>query len=115
MIWEGKMYLPWQMIFYLTSGLITLIVVSLFTRPVAREKLDRLYACLRTPIAKDEPETAPFTLPPGVEPSARRPWIRHRDFEIPKPDKISLIGFFAGWVAVGILVALFYWVLSYGS
>ncbi len=32
-----EVYLPWQMVFYLTAGLTAGVVVSLFTRPVARE------------------------------------------------------------------------------
>jgi len=63
MLFEGKLYLPWQMILYISAGFITAIVVSLFTRPVEKKKLDRFYECLRTPIAPNEPETKPFTLP----------------------------------------------------
>ncbi|UCD29009.1 MAG: sodium:solute symporter family protein [Planctomycetota bacterium] len=111
MIWDSKLYLHWQMIFYLITGLITLIIVSLFTKPIPQEKLDRFYTCLRTPVSPNESETAPFTLPAGTEPAPRQVWIDHPDFEIPKPQPVSLIGFFAGWVAVGILVALFYGVL----
>jgi len=115
MLYEDKLYMPWQMIFYLIAGFVAMIVVSLVTRPVTTKKLDRVYSCLRTPIGPNEPETAPFTLPPGTEPAPRNVWLDHPDFEIPKPDRTSIIGFFAGWAAVAALVALFYWVLSLGS
>ena len=109
---DAVISLPWQMICYLTVGLVTMIVVSLFTRPVAKEQLDSFYTCLRTPIGTDEPETEPFTLPPGTEPAPRQVWFDHPDFEIPKPTPVDIIGFFAGWAGVGLLIAVFYWILG---
>ncbi|UCG48807.1 MAG: hypothetical protein JSU94_03315, partial [Phycisphaerales bacterium] len=88
-----------------------LVVVSLFTRRVATERLDRLYACLRTPIGADEPETEPFTLPSGVQAGPRNVLIDHPDFEIPRPTAIGLFGFAAAWVGVGLLVAAVYWII----
>jgi len=112
MLFEGRLYLPWQMIIYLAVGLVTNIVVSLFTRPTEKEKLDKFYECLRTPVVPGEPETEPFTLPEGVKPGPRRPWIDHPDFEIPKPNLITIVGFIGGWVAVGLLIWAFFWILS---
>ena len=48
MLFEGNLSLPGQMIFYLTVGLVVMVGVSLFTKPPAKEKLDRVYECLRT-------------------------------------------------------------------
>ena len=112
MLFEGKLSLPWQMIIYLSIGFISAIVVSLFTKPVDKKKLDKFYECLRTPIGPDEPETEPFTLPDGIEPAPRNTLFKHLDFEIPKPTAISVIGFLCGWGAVGILIYVFYWILS---
>ncbi len=112
MLYEGKLYLPWQMIIYLSVGLITAIVVSLFTRPVVKEKLDKFYECLRTPIGLGEPESEPFTLPDGIEPAERKVMFEHPDFEIPRPTVVGVLGFAGGWVAVGVLIALFYWILK---
>ena len=95
MLFEGKLYLPWQMILYITSGFVTAIVVSLLTKPVTKEKLDRFYECLRTPIAPNEPETTPFTLPDGIVPAPRRPCFEHPDFEISRPKLIDIVGFIA--------------------
>lgn len=104
MLWEGKLYLPWQMIFYLSAGFIVMVVVSLFTRRVPAENLDQFYACLRTPIGLDEPETEPFTLPAGVQPAERQMLIDHPDFEIPRPTLIGIGGFLAAWAGVGLLI-----------
>jgi Na+/proline symporter len=112
MRFEGRLALPWQMIFYLAAGTLTGVVVSLITRRESREKLDSFYACLRTPVRPDEPETEPFTLPAGVTPAPRRVLIDHPDLEIPRPSRTGVFGFLAGWVAVGALVAVFYWILG---
>jgi len=112
MLWEGKLYLPWQMIIYLSAGFVVLIVVSLLTRRVPAENLDRFYACLRTPVGPDEPEAEPFTLPAGVQPAPRNVMIRHPDFEIPKPTLIGVGGFLAAWVGVGLLIGAVYWIIK---
>jgi len=108
MVFDGKLSLPWQMILYLTAGFVTAVVVSLFTRPVAKEKLDKFYTCLRTPVRPGEAETEPFTLPEGTEPAPRKVLIDHPDFEIPKPSLTSIAGFVAGWACVGLLIWMFY-------
>jgi len=112
MLWEGKLYLPWQMIIYLSSGFVVLVVVSLFTKKAPAENLDRFYACLRTPVSPDEPETEPFTLPAGVQPGPRNVLIRHSDFEIPKPTLIGIGGFLAAWLGVALLVGAIYWIIQ---
>ncbi len=113
MLWQGELYLPWQMIIYLSAGFVALVVVSLLTGRVPAEKLDRFYACLRTPIGPNEPESEPFTLPPGVQPGPRNVLIQHRDFEIPKPTLIGIGGFLAAWVGVGLLVGAVYWIIQW--
>lgn len=112
MLWEGNLYLPWQMIIYLSAGFVGLVVVSLLTRRVPSAQLDRLYACLRTPIGKDEPEGAVFTLPEGVQPAPRSVIIDHPDFEIPRPSWIGFIGFAGSWVAVALLIGAVYWIIG---
>jgi Na+/proline symporter len=106
MRWEGQLYLPWQMIIYLVVGLIAAIVVSVFTKPEKKEKLDKFYQCIRTPVRAGEGETKAFTLPEGVEPAPRNVWLDHPDFEIPKPTLVGVVGFLAGWAAVGALIAM---------
>ena len=54
MLYNGDLSLPWQMIIYLTVGLVVMVGVSLFTKPPAKEKLDRIYECLRTPVMPGE-------------------------------------------------------------
>jgi Na+/proline symporter len=113
MLWQGEISLPWQMISYLTAGFIVLVVVSLFTRRTPKDRLDRLYACLRTPIGADEPEAKPFTLPAGVQPGPRNVLIQHPDFEIPRPTLIGIGGFLAAWLGVGLLIGVVYWIIQW--
>jgi Na+/proline symporter len=112
MLWEDKLYLPWQMIIYLAAGFAVMVVVSLLTRPVPAERLDRFYECLQTPIGAGEPETEPFTLPAGVQPGPRNVLIQHRDFEIPRPSAIGIVGFAAAWLGVALLVSAVYWIIQ---
>jgi hypothetical protein len=112
MLWEGELYLPWQMIIYLSAGILVMIVVSLFTKRVPKENLDRFYECLRTPIGPGEPETEPFTLPAGVEPAPRNTLIAHPDLEIPKPTIIGIGGFLAAWAGVALLIGAVYWIIG---
>ena len=112
MLFEDKLSPPWQMIFYLTAGFVVLVVVSLFTRRAPKDRLERLYACLRTPIGVDEPEAEPFTLSAGVQPGPRNVLIKHPDFEIPRPTLIGIGGFLAAWLGVGLLIGAVYWIIQ---
>jgi Na+/proline symporter len=106
---EPAIYLPWQMVFYLSAGLLMGIVVSLLTRPVAHEKLENFYGLLRTPARTGEVLHRPCTLPEGVEPPPRRQLFPGTQIEIPIPSRFAAAGFFGGWVLVVLLIAVFYW------
>lgn len=112
MLWDGSLYLPWQMVLYLVAGFVTIVLVSLVTKQVDPARLDRFYMCLRTPVLQPEPEVEPFTLPPGVEPAPRNVWVNHPDFEIMKPGRTAVTGFLVTWVFVLALVGVFYWILN---
>ncbi len=110
-----ELALPWTMVFYLSVGLVTIVGVSLVTPRVPRAKLDRFYACLRTPITPGEPETEPFTLPEGVEPAPRRVWFDRFELEIPQMTWLGFIGVFLTAVAVAALIAGVYWIFGLGA
>jgi len=111
MLLDGKLLLSWQMVMYLVVGFVVTIVVSLFTRPVDPARLDRMYACLRTPVAPNEPETKPFTLPVGMQPAPRKVLIDLPGFEIPRPTWIGIRGFVISWVIVFMLIWVVYVIL----
>ncbi|MBA7589110.1 hypothetical protein ES708_31185 [subsurface metagenome] len=99
-----EIYLPWQMVFYLTGGLLAGIIVSLLTKPVAKEKLDNFYALIRTPIKQGEKVPAPCTLPVDAVVPEKRNIFPNTSLEIPIPSVTSVLGFIAGWVFVGIII-----------
>jgi len=99
-------------VIYLATGLLSCILVSLFTRPVPKQQLDGFYECMRTPVRTQEKESKPFTLPEGIMPADRNVLIQNKDFEIPTPSFITVIGFVGTWIIVGLLIALFYWILQ---
>ena len=106
------MYLPWQMVFYLTVGTFVGIVVSLMTRPVADEKLDRFYELIRTPVEEGEPAPIePCKLPEGMTPPEKRLLFKFWNLEVLVPTRLSVVGFVLSWVAVvGMIVG--FWALT---
>ncbi len=110
MFWNGEFRVSWQMFTYLLGGFGACFLVSLFTPRVSGEKLDRLYACLRTPVQPNEPHREPFTVPAGVTIPEPRKLIRHPDWEIPIPTMVSVAGFVITWIIVFLMIGFVYWV-----
>jgi Na+/proline symporter len=109
MLLQDKLYLPWQMVFYLGAGLISGIIVSLFTKPVSEKKLENFYALTRTPITPGEQVDAPCTLPQGAEVPQRRNIFPNSNLEFAVPSRMSVFGFLVGWACV---VAIYLFVRS---
>ena len=106
---SAGIYLPWQMIFYLTAGTVAGIVVSLFTRTVIEDKLDRYYELVRTPVLTGEPvPEEPCTIPAGIEIPPKRNVFAESSIEVMVPDKSSVYGFVASWGLVGALIYFFF-------
>jgi Na+/proline symporter len=99
-----EVYLPWQMIFYLTGGLLAGIIISLVTRPVDKEKLDRFYALVRTPVRPGERIDAPCTLPNDAVVPEKRNIFPNTNLEIPVPSLTSVVGFLIGWGCVAAII-----------
>ncbi|MFV1966975.1 MAG: sodium:solute symporter [Pirellulaceae bacterium] len=107
-----EIYLPWQMIFYLATGLVFGVVASLVTRSVAHERLERFYALVRTPVIAGEEVDRPCTIPKGATTQPRRKLLPTASLEIYVPRAQMLAGFFAGWVAVAILIGAVLWIVA---
>ena len=105
----AEIYLPWQMIFYLTVGVVTGIVVSLFTRPVDKSQLDRYYELVRTPVETGEPAPEePCVIPAGVNIPPKRNVFADSSIEVMVPDRSSVYGFAVAWGVVGGLIYFFF-------
>ncbi len=110
---EGpEIYLPWQMIFYLSGGLIAGVAVSLLSKPEPEKKLDRFYALLRTPVKPGEKIDAPCTLPAGAVVPEKRNLFPNTSLEIPVPSRLSIAGFLAGWCCVAAIIYAVYLIVS---
>ena len=105
----STIYEPWQIVGYLGTGLIAGVIVSLLTRPIDQERLDRYYALTRTPIGPDEQLEQPCTLPANVSPVGRPMLVTCCSLEIPRPSTTSIVGFIIGWLCVGGLIGGFVW------
>ncbi|MHC4437914.1 MAG: sodium:solute symporter family protein [Planctomycetota bacterium] len=112
MLYNGDIYLPWKMILYLSAGLVSGIVVSLLTKPVAKEKLNNYYALIRTPITPGEHVDKPCTLPEDAVVPEKRNIFPNTNFEFMIPSRTSVVGFLVGWVCVAIIVATVYMIAS---
>jgi len=100
----AEVYMPWQMVFYLSAGTIAGIVVSLFTKPVSDERLDNFYALVRTPVKPDEQVSVPCTLPDDAVVPEKRNIFPNTSLEIAIPSRTSVVGFLAGWVCVAAII-----------
>lgn len=114
-IYKGQFLESWQILSYLSTGIIVTIVVSLFTKRTPEDRLDRLYNCLRTPVGENEPHLEPFTLPEGVKPGPPNKLIDHPDLEIPKPCLVGMAGFAFFWVMVFVMIGIVYWIAGLGA
>jgi Na+/proline symporter len=108
MLWNGQLYLPWQMILYLSAGLISGIVVSLLTKSVATEKLDNYYALIRTPVKPAEQPDVPCTLADDAVVPEKRNIFPNTNLEFMIPSRTSVLGFLVGWAFVAVIVAVVY-------
>jgi len=85
-----------------------LFLLSFVTRPVPREDVDRFFAKIHTPVQPTPEEDAR-----AVAESSRRPEQFEKfklrpgsAWEIMKPARMDLIGFFGSWLIVGLILAL---------
>ena len=106
-----KTSVPWQMLLYIGIGAVAGVVVSMLTKPIAKEKLDHFFTLLRTPIRPGETVATPCTLPDNPMPMDTSKLIDLPNLEIPKPSRVGMIGFLLAWVMVGV-VLLLTWVLA---
>jgi len=108
-----QMYLPWQMLFYLTTGTIIGIIVSLLTKSLNQEKLDKFYELVRTPVKMGEATPSiPCTIPENVLIPPKRKLLPFANLEILLPNWTSAIGFVASWAFVGLLIYVFFLIVK---
>lgn len=105
------LYLPWQILLYSVTSAVMGIAVSLFTKPVSSEKLDRFYQLSRTPVQREETILQPCTLPTNS--IVDRPMMTtFAGLEVPMPSRTSVAGFFTIWLIVAGMIGAFIWLIN---
>ncbi len=104
----------WVYVAYLSTGVLSGLVVSLVSKRTPKEKLDHFFLLLRTPVREGERVPAPCALPENPAPPLPK-LIDHPDIEIPRFDRLDLGGFALAWVLVGLIVLVTYWLAGLGT
>lgn len=107
---KAAVYLPWQILAYMTAASFAGFLASAVSAPVSAEQLDRFYRLIRTPVLPGELLTAPCTVPVGSEGAQRAVFYRGFGFDIPCMSRVSVIGFFVGWICVGLMIGGFWYI-----
>lgn len=107
----GAIALPWQILFYVTTGIVAGVATSLVTRPLDKTKLDLFYALMRTPVRRGEVVTAACTLPEGVTPPPARYLFPGTGIELLVPGRRTVIGFSSGCAGVAALIGFVVWLM----
>jgi Na+/proline symporter len=108
-----EIYEPWLILFYTASAVLACVLVSLVTRQIPEDRLQRFYDLTRTPVQEGEVVLRPCTMPVGVEPPQRKMLLTAGGLEVPMPSATSWAGFIAGWAAVALLVLGFLWIIQF--
>jgi Na+/proline symporter len=107
------MNLPWQMIFYLLTGVLAGFIVSLLSRRVESAKLENYYRLIKTPVEPGEPSVEePCTLPEGLQTITRKELFPGRSFHLPIPSRTSFLGFFGMGILITLLIFSVGWIIA---
>ena len=107
--------LPWQMLFYLCTGIFFGIVVSLCSPPRKEEDLRDIFTCVRTPVMGEETVGESCVLPIEAKEQTLPKLIDHPDWEIPRFTRTDIVGFGITWVCVAAIIALVMYLAGIGA
>jgi Na+/proline symporter len=107
---DGLIRDPWQILLFGGATVVCSIVGSLVSRPPDPDRIRRFHELIRTPVTEGEVPQGPCMLPEGVAPAERRSLFPGTAFEIAAPSRVSVIGFIAAWIGVGLMILGFYWI-----
>lgn len=93
---------------------VILIVVSLFTQPVSKRRLDYFFGKIYTPVQATPEEDAKAVAYAAENPSEReaKKLFPKSNWEIAKPDRMDILGFGGSWLAVGGVILLLWAMVS---
>lgn len=101
----------------LATPFVILIVASWLTPAPNREKLDRYYAKMRTPVHPDREQDAAEVAASQADPTrfAERRLFPNSQWEFLRPSRTDVVGFLLCWVACFAILALTAWLASLGT
>jgi SSS family solute:Na+ symporter len=94
-----------------------LFLISFFTRPVAKNLLDRFFVKLHTPVQSTPEEDLAALIRAEANPGQfeREKMFPHSQWEFRKWKKTDYLGFFGSWVLVGLVILLLWVVVTIGG
>jgi SSS family solute:Na+ symporter len=115
--WSKAQLVAARMFFDALFPFLLLLVVSLVTRPEAREHLDRFYGRLHTPVQPTPEQDQAAVAEAGQHPERfeSRKLLPGTSWEILKPGWADLLGFGGSWVLVGLVVYCLWLLVNIGS
>jgi hypothetical protein len=108
-IYADKSLLQYRLLAFLPAGLIALILGSLLGKPHPKDKLDRFYALLKTPVGKESELEKQGVDVVYAGASKGHPW------EINHPRAVNVIGFLIAFAISLLFVALLWWIGRVGA
>lgn len=93
---------------------VVLVIVSLLTKPVGRERLDYFYGKLFTPVKRcpEEDEKAVAYAASNPESLRSKKLFPGTSWEFGKMDRVDYLGFGGSWIMVGVIILLLWGMVS---
>ncbi len=108
-VYADKSLLHYRLLAFLPAGILALIIGSILGKPLEKQRLDRFYKLITTPVGKEDElkEQGVDVVFAGA--SKGHPW------EINHPRAVNLIGFGIAFVIALLFVVLLWWVGKIGA
>ena len=108
-IYADNSLLHYRLVAFLPAGIIALVIGSLLGAPHPKDKLDKFYALIKTPVGREDElvEQGVDVVYAGA--SKGHPW------ELNHGRAVNVIGFAIAFVISLLFVALLWWVGSIGA
>jgi SSS family solute:Na+ symporter len=115
--WSKAQLVATRFFFDALFPFLLLFAISPFTRPVDKNRLDRFYGKLHTPVqptGEDDVAAVEYSAahPEDVEPQKIWP---NSSWEVLKPGRIDVLGFGGSWVVVAVILLLLWLLATIGS
>jgi SSS family solute:Na+ symporter len=115
--WSKAQLVATRFFFDALFPFVLLFLISAFTKPVDKTRLDRFYGKLHTPVQPSVEEDVAEVERAALHPEDFEPhkiW-RGSNWEVLRPGKIDILGFGGSWVLVGVVLVLLWLLATIGT